>query len=69
MELAAPDVVALLAQGGMDQAPAPAGRRVNVADADFVPLVLRPSKIACLGLNYRGHIAATSPWAARWTAR
>jgi 2-keto-4-pentenoate hydratase/2-oxohepta-3-ene-1,7-dioic acid hydratase in catechol pathway len=27
-----------------------------VADADFAPIVPRPSKVVCVGLNYRNHI-------------
>jgi acylpyruvate hydrolase len=56
--LAAGDVGELLAAGGSapdrkDAAPVPA------ATADFAPVVLRPQKIICAGLNYRTHIAET----------
>jgi len=30
-----------------------------VADVDFAPLIPRPSKIFCIGLNYRNHAAET----------
>jgi acylpyruvate hydrolase len=32
------------------------GRRHSLADADIAPVVPNPSKILCVGLNYRGHI-------------
>jgi acylpyruvate hydrolase len=32
------------------------GRVVNRADADLAPLIPRPRKILCVGLNYRNHI-------------
>jgi acylpyruvate hydrolase len=32
---------------------------VPVADADFAPVVTNPSKIICVGLNYRTHIIET----------
>lgn len=47
------DVGHLLADGGLDLATTatePAG------DLDLAPLVVRPSKIICLGLNYKSHI-------------
>jgi acylpyruvate hydrolase len=56
--LAADDVGALLAGGG--SAPDRDGARpVPVAEADFAPVVPRPRKILCVGLNYRTHIAET----------
>jgi acylpyruvate hydrolase len=33
------------------------GERVAVADADFAPVVPRPEKILCVGLNYADHAA------------
>lgn len=55
-----PDVGALLADAGWrDQAAAADGRRHALADLDpraWAPPVLRPSKIVCVGLNYRNHI-------------
>lgn len=55
-----PDVGALLASGE-DPAAAPAsvGIPVPVAEADFAPLVVNPTKVLCVGLNYRTHIAET----------
>jgi acylpyruvate hydrolase len=56
--LEAADVGELLAAGGE-------GRRreraapVAVAEADFAPVVPRPDKIICVGLNYRAHILET----------
>jgi acylpyruvate hydrolase len=35
------------------------GGEVAVEEADFAPLIPRPSKIFCVGLNYRGHIRET----------
>ena len=32
---------------------------VPVAEADFAPVVLRPGKVLCVGLNYRSHILET----------
>src|SRR6476646_713895 len=34
-------------------------RPVPVAEADFAPVVPRPGKIICVGLNYRSHILET----------
>ena len=33
-----------------------AGAQVDLADADYAPVVPNPSKIVCVGLNYRTHI-------------
>ena len=50
------DLVALLADPGwQDAAAAASGERIAVADADLAPAV-RPSKVICVGLNYRSHI-------------
>ncbi|MEU8261635.1 fumarylacetoacetate hydrolase family protein [Micromonospora sp. NPDC048999] len=52
------DVGALLAAAGsqdIDRIP-PAGEPVPVEDVDFAPVVTSPSKINCVGLNYRTHI-------------
>jgi acylpyruvate hydrolase len=59
--LDAPDVGALLAaDGGPDAVPAASGfAPVLVAEADFAPLVPNPSKVICVGLNYRTHIMET----------
>jgi acylpyruvate hydrolase len=59
--LDAPDVGALLAaDGGPDAVPAAVGfAPVLVAEADFAPLVTNPSKVICVGLNYRTHIIET----------
>jgi acylpyruvate hydrolase len=35
------------------------GVSVPVADADFAPVILRPGKVICVGLNYRAHILET----------
>jgi acylpyruvate hydrolase len=37
----------------------PAAAPVPLAEADFAPVVTSPSKIICVGLNYRTHIAET----------
>jgi len=56
--LAASDVGELLASGG--QAPDRENAEpVLVATADFAPVIPRPQKIICAGLNYRTHIAET----------
>ena len=58
--LDAADVGELLAAGGPASAPARAGAApVPAAEADFAPVVTNPSKIICVGLNYRTHIAET----------
>ncbi|MGZ4207145.1 MAG: fumarylacetoacetate hydrolase family protein [Actinomycetota bacterium] len=51
------DVGAMLAEPGWRE-PAAVNRGVQIAfaEADLAPLVPRPSKIVCLGLNYRAHI-------------
>jgi acylpyruvate hydrolase len=58
--LDAGDVGELLARGAAAAAPARAGAAaVPVAGADFAALVTNPSKVICVGLNYRTHIAET----------
>ncbi|HUN32744.1 MAG TPA: fumarylacetoacetate hydrolase family protein [Trebonia sp.] len=37
----------------------PGAAPVPLADADFAPVVTSPSKVICVGLNYRTHIAET----------
>ncbi|WP_422768842.1 fumarylacetoacetate hydrolase family protein [Plantactinospora sp. WMMC1484] len=60
--LAAPDVGALLADPswpdaiGTGRLPATGTGRLPLESADYAPLVPNPSKILCVGLNYRGHI-------------
>jgi acylpyruvate hydrolase len=59
--LDAADVGEMLA-GGSSQAMArerAGAPTVPAAEADFAPLVTRPGKIICVGLNYRAHIAET----------
>jgi 2-keto-4-pentenoate hydratase/2-oxohepta-3-ene-1,7-dioic acid hydratase in catechol pathway len=60
VDLGAPDVGAFLAQEGWaDRALAvdPGGvPTYDAAGADLAPLVPRPSKVVCVGLNYRNHI-------------
>jgi acylpyruvate hydrolase len=55
--LEAADVGELLAAGGGAR-PRP-GPAVIAAEADFAPVVPRPGKIICVGLNYRAHILET----------
>ncbi len=58
--LDAPDVGALLAVGGPASVPdRPEADPVPAAEADFAPVVTNPSKIICVGLNYRTHILET----------
>jgi acylpyruvate hydrolase len=58
--LEASDVGELLAAGGPASAATRAGAAgVPVADADFAQVVTNPSKIICVGLNYRTHIIET----------
>jgi acylpyruvate hydrolase len=57
IELDAPDVGALLAERGWQQtAAATDGARRDLAGADLAPVVPKPGKIICVGLNYRNHI-------------
>ena len=56
--LEAADVGELLAAGGLGRSREGAAP-VPVAQADFAPLVPRPGKVICVGLNYRAHIAET----------
>lgn len=58
--LDAPDVGELLASGvDLASAPAREGVPVAVAEANFAPVVVNPTKVLCVGLNYRTHIAET----------
>jgi acylpyruvate hydrolase len=56
VELPFPDVGALLADPQWRGAASASGRRRPLAGADLAPVVPSPSKIICLGLNYRSHI-------------
>src|SRR6185437_2482075 len=54
------DVGEMLSRGGEGPGLAREGARpVPVAEADFAPVVPRPGKIICVGLNYRSHILET----------
>jgi acylpyruvate hydrolase len=56
--LAAADVGELLSEGGVP--PEREGSRpVPAAEADFAPVIPRPDKVICVGLNYREHIIET----------
>jgi len=58
--LAAADVGALLADGGGPAAAERAGAApVPASEASFAPLIPQPSKVLCVGLNYRAHILET----------
>ncbi|GAA3540286.1 fumarylacetoacetate hydrolase family protein [Nonomuraea rosea] len=57
VEVGAPDVGALLADPGWrDVAAAADGPKHPLSSADLAPVVPRPGKIICVGLNYRNHI-------------
>ncbi|MFE5212185.1 fumarylacetoacetate hydrolase family protein [Streptomyces sp. NPDC056600] len=57
VELGFPDVGALLAQDDWQAlAASAAGDRHPVDGADFAPVVPAPTKVVCVGLNYRNHI-------------
>ncbi|UNM13007.1 fumarylacetoacetate hydrolase family protein [Streptomyces formicae] len=57
VETGLPDVGALLAlPGWKDVAAAASGPEHALDEADFAPVVPRPGKIICVGLNYRRHI-------------
>ena len=52
------DVGVLLAEPGWPGVVATAtGATIPVAELDYAPLIPRPDKIICIGLNYRSHIA------------
>jgi len=53
------DVGELLAAVGVEGARGVDGPRREVASLDYAPLVPRPSKVVCVGLNYKAHIAET----------
>jgi len=58
--LDAADVGEMLAAGGEGAGqPRKGARPVPVAEADFAPVVTRPGKVLCVGLNYRSHILET----------
>jgi acylpyruvate hydrolase len=57
VELVVPDVGVLLASGVEPADATAAGPVHGVGDVDFAPVVPRPAKVLCLGLNYRAHIA------------
>jgi len=56
--LDAADVGEVLAAGGLGR-PREGAAPVLAAEADFSPVVPRPGKIICVGLNYRAHILET----------
>jgi acylpyruvate hydrolase len=57
IEIDAPDVGALLTDPSWrTTAEQAAGRRHDVGSLDVAPLIPRPDKIVCVGLNYRNHI-------------
>ncbi len=57
VEVDAPDLGALLRHDGWQERAAGAGgARHPLADVSYAPLVPRPGKIICVGLNYRSHI-------------
>ncbi|MEU1213408.1 fumarylacetoacetate hydrolase family protein [Streptomyces sp. NPDC005790] len=57
VDLGAPDVGALLGRDDWAERAAAAGGQTYAVDgADFAPVVPQPSKVVCVGLNYRNHI-------------
>jgi acylpyruvate hydrolase len=56
--LDAADVGEMLARGG-EVPEREDGQVVPVPEADFAPVVTRPGKVICVGLNYRSHILET----------
>ena len=56
-DIGARDVREVLEREDWQQSAAEAGGQTrDLADADFAPLVPGPSKVICVGLNYRNHI-------------
>ena len=57
VDLGLPDVGAVLERPDWRQwAAGASGPTLPLAGADFAPLVTAPSKVVCVGLNYRNHI-------------
>jgi acylpyruvate hydrolase len=56
VDLGYADVGALLADPDWRALGTRDGARLPVADLSFAPLIPRPEKIVCVGLNYRNHI-------------
>ena len=52
VKLNAPDIGALLHAGNFEE-----GEEFTFSPADFAPVIPRPGKIICVGLNYAKHIA------------
>ncbi|RMI43251.1 fumarylacetoacetate hydrolase family protein [Streptomyces triticirhizae] len=55
-ELDFEDVGALLAAGALERARTAEGPRRPLAEVELAPVIPRPGKILCVGLNYRSHI-------------
>ncbi|GIG26942.1 fumarylacetoacetate hydrolase family protein [Cellulomonas denverensis] len=53
--LDAPDLDGLIREGRLTTA-ATTGERIDLGGADLAPVIGRPGKIVCVGLNYRSHI-------------
>lgn len=56
VELGFPDVGALLARSEWASLALVDGRTHSLSTVDYAPVVPRPSKVFCVGLNYRTHI-------------
>jgi acylpyruvate hydrolase len=59
VEVGAEDVGALLGMPGWQELAAANGPRHETTGLDYAPLIPRPPKIICVGLNYRAHIVET----------
>ncbi len=51
-----PDVGSLLAEPGWREVASIRGEEVSLPNVDLAPVVPKPNKIICLGLNYKAHI-------------
>jgi 2-keto-4-pentenoate hydratase/2-oxohepta-3-ene-1,7-dioic acid hydratase in catechol pathway len=56
-DVGAGSVDRMLRDGGLPDAVAESGPSVPLADVRLLPPIADPSKIICMGLNYRGHAA------------
>ena len=56
VDLGVADIGELLADPDWVERAAGDGPRVDLADFDYAPLVTRPGKVVCVGLNYANHI-------------
>ena len=60
-----PDLKSVIAANKLDELEAvtrQSGKAVTSAQARLLPVIPNPSKIFCIGLNYKSHVAETVPY-------